>query len=267
MFNANDFYYDGQFLSDYGFIIGSYGGEYDGKVTINPGSKITFNKVSRNSGKRFSMVSAKYAECYSASFTIVKEPFAPITNDEYRDLMRLLNRREFLQTYFIEHNDEESETVYYNASFTVEKEYDNFKLVALRLTMETDSPFGYGQEQTATFTISDTEKFALIADINDEIGYTYPDLSITINKNGDLELYNEDTACRTVIKNCVVGEVITIDGNAKIISTSKDAHKATLHNDFNFEFFKIGNTIDNKSNHIYSTLPCKCVLRYKPIIK
>lgn len=267
MFNANDFYYDGQFLSDYGFIIGSYGGEYDGKVTINPGSKITFNKVSRNSGKRFSMVSAKYAECYSASFTIVKEPFAPITNDEYRDLMRLLNRREFLQTYFIEHNDEESETVYYNASFTVEKEYDNFKLVALRLTMETDSPFGYGQEQTARYTVSDVTKSVLLSDVSDEIGYIYPNLSITIDKDGDLEIYNENTDCRTVIKNCVVGEVITIDGNAKIIDTSKDAHRSTLHNDFNFEFFKIGNTLDNRNNRIYFSLPCKCVLKYTPVIK
>lgn len=267
MFNANDFYYDGQYLSDYGFIICSIGGEYDGKVTIDPGSKITFNRVSRNNGKRFSMVSAKYEECYTTSFTICKKEFEPIDNDEYRYLMRWLNRREFLKTYFIDDMDYMSETVYYNASFSIEKEYDNFKLIALRLTMATDSPFGYGYEQTANYNISDTSKTVIVPDMNDEIGYTYPNLTITINKDGDFEMYNENTNCRMVIKNCSVDEVITIDGDAKIISTSNDIHKSTLHNDFNFEFFKIGNTIDTRMNRISFSLPCKVTLKYVPIIK
>ena len=115
--------------------------------------------------------------------------------------------------------------------------------------------------------ISDVTKSVLLSDISDEIGYTYPNLTITINIDGDFEMYNENTNSRMVIKNCSVGEVITIDGDAKIISTSNDMHKSTLHNDFNFEFFKIGNTLESRNNRIYFSLPCKCVLKYTPIIK
>lgn len=266
MIAANDFYYDGQYLSDYGFIICGEAGEVgDGVVT--PGSKITFNKVARNGGKRFSLTSAKYDECYTAEFHICKKNNAVISNDEYRDIMRWLNRREFLQLYFIDDFDNDSDTCFYNASFAIEKVYNKYQLRMLKLTMETDSPFGYGQEQTATYTIGDITKTVLLSDVSDEIGYTYPSMEITINKNGDFEMYNQTFDSLMRIKNCSVDEVITIDGDAKIISTSNEAHKATLYNDFNFEFFKFGNTIDNRSNRISFTLPCKVELRYKPIIK
>lgn len=267
MIAANDFYFDGQYLSDYGFIIADVGTENQGIVTVNPGAKISFNKISRNGGKRFSLASAKYNECFTATFNICKKDATEISNDEYRDIMRWLNRREFLQLYFINDADEESETCYYNASFTAEKVYLNYRLVSLALTMETDSPFGYGQEQQGTINISDITKKYLLSDVSDEIGYTYPHLVITCNKAGNLEIYNETMDSLMRINNLSLNEVITIDGDAKIISTSDTAHAATLCNDFNFEFLKIGNTIYERNNKLSFSLPCKVEYRYTPIIK
>lgn len=68
-----------------------------------------------------------------------------------------------------------------------------------------------------------------------------------------------------VIKNVSVGEVITIDGPTHIITSSLDSHK--LYDDFNFEFFRIGNTINNRNNRISASLPCKLEFTYSPIIK
>lgn len=263
---AKDFYFDGQYLSDYGCIIAEIEDKTDGTVSV--GSKITFNTVKRNGGKRYSLSSTSYDECYTTSFEICKNPDEyndiEITNDEYRDLIRWLNRREFLQFYFVE---EDGETTYYNCSFDIEKIIYGGKIIGLALTMTTDSPFGYGQEQRSKFTINDVERLVNVVDISDEIGFTYPDMVININKAGNFSLENLTTGCNMVINNCTVNETITIHGDTRIVSTDDVAHAKTLYNDFNFEFFNIANTINNRQNKIKCNLPCTIEIAYSPVIK
>lgn len=269
---AIDFEYDNQYLSDYGFIICDFNFG-SGANEIDAGSTITFNKISRHSGKKYSLSSTQYDECITTSFDICKNPdiYDPedmeISNDEYRDIMRWLNRREFLKFQVIDDGNDnfERDTCYYNASFNVNKIKINEKLCGMRLTMETDKPFGYGQEQSVSWTFSDSNVSKILSDISDEIGYIYPTVIITINRNGDLSLYNELENCTTVIKNCKVGEVITLDGDTHIITTTYISHDVC--NDFNYEFFRIGNTINNRNNRISVSLPCNIVIKYTPIIK
>lgn len=269
---AIDFEYDNQYLSDYGFIICDFNFS-SGANEVDAGSTITFNKISRHSGKRYGLSSTQYDECITTSFDICKNPdiYDPedmeISNDEYRDIMRWLNRREFLKFQVIDDGNDnfERDTCYYNASFNVNKIKINEKLCGMRLTMETDKPFGYGQEQSVSWTFSDSNVSKILSDISDEIGYTYPTVIITINRNGDLSLYNELENCTTVIKNCKVGEVITLNGDTQIITTTYAGHD--ICNDFNYEFFRIGNTINNRNNRISVSLPCNVVIKYTPIIK
>ena len=109
-----------------------------------------------------------------------------ISNDEYRDLIRWLNRREFLNFQLLGDEDDEHETCFFEASFNIDKIKIGDVLVGMELTMQTNKPFGYGQEQRVTWTVSDTTKTYLLSDISDEIGYIYPDITITINANGNL---------------------------------------------------------------------------------
>ena len=51
-----DFEYDNRYLSDFGFIICHFDGS-SGIETVSAGSAITFSKVSRNSGKQYSLIS------------------------------------------------------------------------------------------------------------------------------------------------------------------------------------------------------------------
>lgn len=265
---ACDFEYDGQYLSDYGFVICTLGGTSDFD-TVSAGSKITFNTVSRHNGKLYSLTSTQYSECITATFTICKNPEEysdlRITNDEYRDIMRWLNRREFLKFQVLNEDDREHETCYYEASFNVDKIMVNKVLYGLELTMETNKPFGYGQELSVAWTISDTTKTYVLSDMSDEIGYTYPSMVITCNRAGNLSIHNEMENCTMVINNVSVGEVIKIDGSTHIITTSLDSHK--IYDDFNFEYFRIGNTINNRNNRISASLPCKLEFTYTPIIK
>lgn len=265
---ALDFEYDGQYLSDYGFIICDFNSS-SGVTIASAGSKITFNTIPRNNGKTHSLISTQYDECIQTKFDICKNPDIYddlcITNDEYRDLMRWLNRQEFLKFQVLDEDDKERESCYYEASFNIEKIKINEILYGISLTMETNKPFGYGYEQYVSWTVSDTSKTYLLSDMSDEIGFTYPSMVITCNASGDLSVHNEMENCTMVIKNCTVGEVITIDGDTHIITSSLNSHH--IYEDFNFEYMRIGNEINNRNNRISATLPCKLEFRYTPIIK
>ena len=108
---AIDFEYDGQYLSDYGFIICDFNSSY-GIAEASAGSVITFNKIQRDNGRKYGLSSTQYSECVSATFDICKNDDIwerdqlEITNDEYRDLMRWLNRREFLSFQLVDDTDE-----------------------------------------------------------------------------------------------------------------------------------------------------------------
>lgn len=267
---AVDFEYDAKYLSDYGFIICDFDSANDASV-IDAGSKITFNKTARNRGKQYSLLSTQYDQCVSTTFDICKNPDIydyedmAITNDEYRLIVRWLNRNEFLkfQVFYEDYRDRTS--CYYDASFNIEKIMIGEILYGLRLTMESNKPFGYGAEQVITYNFSDSSQSYTLIDLSDEIGTICPYVTITCNEDGDLYLYNESEDCITLIKNCLAGEMIILDGEDQIISTTYNSHD--VRNDFNYEFFRIGNSMDTRENHISVSLPCKVEIRYCPIIK
>ena len=265
--HACDFEYAGISLSEFGFVICSFGGS-SGAEPVTGGSSITFNKVSRNHGKRHSLTSANYGECITASFDICKNPDLnddelEISDNEVRDIMRWLNRREFLP--FIAYDDTElgKDKCYYLASFNVEKIVSDDAVVGLRLNMETNSPFGYGEEQELICTIDDNS--IVYTDVSDEIGYIYPRLEITCEAAGSLQLNNDRMDTPMIINNCANGEIITVDGENQIISSSVSSHN--IMNDFNFNFFRIINSYENRVNVISSSIPITLKMSYTPIIK
>ena len=94
-----DFEYDGQRLSDFGFIVGNVDGSA-GTESINPGYDLTFNTVSTRYGQRWLSAGTQYDECLQSSIQICKDPCCAdglaITSTEYRNLVRWLNRKQFL---------------------------------------------------------------------------------------------------------------------------------------------------------------------------
>lgn len=267
---ATDFEYDGQCLSDYGFIICDFNFS-DGAYEVSAGSVITFNKVSRNQGAKYSLTSTQYDECITTSFDICKDPDIydhedmEITEDEFTGIMRWLNRREFLTLCFMEDKDYEKRLCYYQASFNVSKIKIRDKLFGIRLTMETDRPFGVGKEQIIKYIFSEGGESKILNDVSDEIGSICPTIIVKCNADGKLEIDNEQENCTTIIENCKVGEIITLHGDTQIIESSLDSHDVC--DDFNYSFFRIGNNIGNRKNVITSSLPCEMTIKYSPIIK
>ena len=268
---AYDFEYDGLYLSDFGFTICNFDSE-SGTNTVSAGSSITFNKISRNKGKSNFLIGSKYDECIKTTFNICKTNCNDdnenmiITTDEFRDLMRWLNRPEFHRFQIIDDSEKFREPCYFNASFNVEKIFVADELYGLRLTMETDKPFGYGETQTVTKDIIQSDSKFKIYDISDEIGETYVDVDIVCKSDADITIINEDIADNTMtITNCKNGELIHIDGSNLIITSSDNKHD--ICSDFNYEFLKIRNTYNTRLNNIAVNTPCKITIEYIPIIK
>lgn len=267
---AIDFEYDGQYLSDYGFIICDFNFS-NGANETSSASSITFNKVSQHQGKTYSLTSTQYNECITYSFDICKNPDLfemedmEITNEEYANIIRWLNRREFLDFCMINDEDYGQDLCYYQASFNMSKIKIGDRLFGIRLTMETNKPFGYGQEQVAVLSFESDSMSKILYDMSAEIGTSYPTVIITCKSSGTLSVRNETENCNTVIKNCTAGEVITLHGNTHIIESSLASHDVC--NDFNYDFFRIGNTINNRANKITVSIPCEITVKYFPIIK
>lgn len=262
---ATDFVYDNYALSDYGFMIGKIDSSSN-TDTFDVGSQITFNTTSQHYGKYNALTGTQYDSCVTCTFQICKIPChtqdMEITSEEFRDLMRWLNRKEFLPFNFC---IETGDIVYFDASFNVKKITVGSILYGLELTMKTNRPFGYGDKIVSSMNFSDITTTFEVEDLSDEIGYVYPDMKITCYSNGDLSVNNAEQACTMLIQNCSSGETITISGNTQIITTSSTTHK--ICNDFNYQFMRIGNTFTNRKNTLSVSSPCSIELSYNPIIK
>lgn len=255
---ALDFEYDGNMLSDMKYLICDF--DYSSGVnTSSNGSLITFNLVSRNMGKKYSKTSSIYEECIQAEFDICKDPDENddmiIDDHDYRALMKWLNRHKFLPFRFLgaDNKDGVNENVVFMSSFNIEKIKIAERLYGLHLTMTTNAPHGYGADISQTLSVSGTSGSTAkpnrdYISENDEYGLIYPKFTITCKGTGNLRFqihkgnshqneypnYGSNVLCAFDIENCTNGEIITIDSEKQIISTSLDSHK--LYNDFNFAF-------------------------------
>lgn len=258
---AENFYYNGEMLSDYGFIIGSFDGS--DLTEQSTGSIITFNRMPYYGGRKYSLTSIQYDSCFECTFDIVKAGTDKIiTGEEYRDIGRWLNRKAFYPFRFID--DIEAYDVWFNASFNISQLVYSGHIVGIRLTMTTDAPYGYGDEitQRCDFTTNTAKKKYIESD---DYGFFIPDIVITCKADGNISLYNQTAGETMQIANCTNNEVITIKGREQIITSSINHN---VYDDFNYRFLKIGNTPDNPYNVIVSQGAANVTdIIYKPIIK
>lgn len=272
---ATDFVYDDIKLSDKGYTICDFD-DKSGVQIVNVGSKITFNKIKRDSGRIYTLASATYDECVTTTFDICKNDCLydsnemEITTQQFRELMQWLNRREFLPFRIV---DEGQTVCWYDASFNVEKIIVGGRVYGARLTMETDRPFGYDDIVSNTYTLSNANQRIRVINTSNEIGYLYPIVQIKCLASGNLQIKNESEQCTTLIKNCSNAEIITLNGATQTIETdTENGHtKSKIHNDFNWEFPRLGIKMQRgqviRDNYIKASIPCSLTIEFRPIVK
>lgn len=258
---AYDFEYDGICLSDKGFMICHF--DSNGIETISNGSKITFNTVPTMFGSKFEMTGTQYEEYITTTFQICKRACGPrhevVSMEEVRDIMRWLNRKDFHKFKLM---DVDYAGMYFESTFNVSKVEFNGRVYGFELEMITNRP--YAVKDPVIISINNKTKNGVhtVFSKSDEEGYIYPDMEIEIKEAGDLVIHNslEDRAMR--IRNCQVGEKITI--NYPMISTNVDRK---IQNDFEWVFFRIATTFKDRRNDITISLPCSVKIKYMPIVK
>lgn len=264
---AFDFSYGDKNLSDFGFILCRFGGS-QGLETVTDGCQITFNTVPVLGGTKHNLTSVTYEECLETTLQICKHSckggVQEITETEHREITRWLNRKNFLKLKIF---DEAHIDLYYNAAINVSKIEIDGRLFGFELAVRTNTPFALKDVRTVNIKNLKVDGKHSINDISHEEGYIYPYTEITIGDIGSeketLEITNEIESRKTIIKNCVSGEVITMD--YPVISSSDSSHN--IQNDFNWVFFRVANTYENSRNDLTISLPCTIKIKYSPIVK
>lgn len=269
---AYDFEYDGQNLSDFGFMICDF--EKKGKTTVSNGSKITFVHAVVDNGTKYERTGVRYDTFLEAKFNICKNPCGGeamrISMDEIRLLSRWLNRKEDLKFKLL---SDEYQRVYFEGSFNIGLVKFNGEVYGLELEFKSNRPHALQEEKLFLIKNQKANGSHLLYDLSDEIGFIYPKTVITVQADGDLTILNSveqnddieiaQGGRMTVLKNCRVGEVITME--YPIITSSDPSHK--IQNDFNWNFFRIANSFDNNVNRLEISIPCSMEIRYNPIAK
>lgn len=261
---ALDFEYDGLLLSDFGFMICNF--DDNSFDTVSNGSQISFNTTPILRGNKVLLTDTSYKDCLETTFSICKNPcktsshdLEPISQDEIRQIMRWLNRKDFHKFKIIE---EGYENVFFEGSFNINKTMLNGEVIAFELNLTTNRPFALQEPVRFSFDIGANQE-KVLSDKSDEIGFIYVEAEIVCKASGDLIVTNDIENRKTIIKNCTSGEILKL--NSPIIETSISSHK--VQNDFNYNFLRLANTLYERRNRLTFSLPCSVKITYTPIRK
>ena len=260
---ASDFIYDNISLSSLGYTVCNFG--TDSSIdTVTTDSQRSFQNVSMLYGKYLPMTVSVYADRLEMTFSICKNP--EFTNpdmsvEEVRFMKRWLNRPTY-HKFKIVH--EGFSGIYFEGSFNIEEQRFAGYVNGLELTFITNRPFALHEPIFYESDLNGQSDTLSVVDISDEIGWIYPDITITCSSSGDLNLRNSFDGRETIIKNCTEGEVITFTPNL-ILQSSNESHP--IQDDFNYTFLRISNSLHQRRNQITSTLPCHIHISYSPIVK
>lgn len=265
-----DFEYAGHRLSDFGCILCTIKNNNSGNYEIDIGSDITFTTIKNNQSSKRSSTSSSYENVYVANFEIMKYDCTSgkqnyLTSQEARSIIKWLSRHEYKKLKFVNTISDESDVHYYG-SFNAKQIMLGDKILGLSLTFTSNAPFGFASLTNNKFMMLNSNDVITIVGDSDGYGTIYPKVEIKCFTGGDLKLTNLTTGKYISIKNCKKNEVITIDGEHKVIFSGDESH-TTLPNDFNYEYFTIVVDEDIEENQYSSTLPCELTIKYLPVRK
>ena len=115
----------------------------------------------------------------------------------------------------------------------------------------------------------DSESFVhMILDCDsDRYGYLYPLVQITCKQDGIVSFINSNTKERPTLNNCKNGEIITFNGNTRIVTSSMESSHEYMYKDFSNVFPKIFCDEDNTENIISCSLSCDMHIEFTPVRK
>lgn len=255
--DALDFIFNYKSLSDFGFIIASFGD--DGTVT--PGV-ITYTTTNVPNHDRRYISSVQYDSTIIFEFSIVKHDCAgkldPINRYEESAIRKWLECEDgYHDLYFYQ---EDYENIYYRAYFTVTPQIIAGRTYGYKLVATTDSVYAYDVELEYDFDMEADNEYEFFLD-SDKLGYIYPKIEITPFESGDLRLditANNEIQSSSVFKNVVANQTFKIDCQLKKVENMD-------FNNFNLVFPRLLRDHNTDTlNTITVSAPCHMKFSYVP---
>lgn len=272
------FEYNGFNLRDRGFRVVSFNGQFSSIQTVTNGAEISLKTASVQGGSSNYFLGSSYKEVAVANFQIAKNKDAydydvsiaelpEISIEEYRDIVRWLGVK---TPHEFSLDDSTYETSYHINSYwlgcftKIAAITLGNKIYGLDLTFTSLSPHAFHRPLVNRKTVTVGSTMNIISK-SDEEGYLYPtELTIEVLADGDLEIINSlEPDRKSIIKNCVAGEVITL--NRPVVASSISSHK--IQDNFNWAYPRIVTTMSNRLNKFSFNLPVTVKLVYTPLIK
>lgn len=247
-FWACDFIFDDSPSSLHNLYISSAngGGGFDQVVTPSDVEIIT-QDVYRRPKVYFYGTSPRPVLSFDVEFTSPTE----IDSVRAQGIQRwLFGHSEYKKLQIIQ-NDMQS--VYYNCFLTSPEVLKSGRvIIGYKATVVCDSPYAWEFEKTLTRTYTDpviSENYSFYND-SDDNGYMYPELVVTMSATGgDISIINNSDAGREfAITDLSPSEVLTIDNDLGIMSSSTGFNRLSLFNKKWFRFVPSINNLDISGN-------------------
>lgn len=261
----NDFIFDGQSLSDFGYMLCDFSGSGDENAEV---SVIEYTDIKSPLSNISHKVANNYPSNYTRTLQVCKnicenQKDTILTNEDVSTIAKWLCRKEY--KYFKWVDDTDDDEIFYEVYCNISKVYLYGECYGLEITLTSNRPFGFTREIRYSKTLSANEQFEINV-YSDEEGYIYPDVIVTVLSAGNWQLTNTLENRTTVIKNCVANEMITIQGSDLLqITSSNSSH--FLASDFNYKYPRLYNEYRNSVNAFTSNLPCQIQITYRGIRK
>ncbi|WP_143321622.1 phage tail domain-containing protein [Clostridium sp. HBUAS56010] len=228
-----------------------YQGLYSGQST---------NLETEKSGKsiEWEIISQDYDKPMEFTFGLINEDASPISQEQQRALSKWLCKRGIYNWLFIQ--DEYYSDIWLYCNIHNPQVWAVNDTVGMQFTVTTSSAVAFSEEHEYYFSLTnDSKTINDLFIVNDEEIAIPPSIEITIEETGNLEISNDqeiDTGYKTIIKNVVAGEIITITYDGQIQS-SNSAHD--IINDSNLKWLRFY----DGNNVLTFNLKCSGVIRYR----
>jgi hypothetical protein len=206
---------------------------------------------------------SQYTTPFEITIALCKNDLSKINDDESPKIAWWLIRND--EKKWLHFNKIGYEDIFFKCSATkIEKITIGGYTYGMEITFICDSPFGYSSIQNKSFNINSNKTFTIYNDSHD-IGNIYPDMQIHITQDCNLTITNNIENRIFKINNCTKNEIITIDGERKIITTSNKLHK--IYNDFNWKYFRLVSNNFTHKNEIVINGYANIELSYRTVRK
>jgi hypothetical protein len=212
----------------------------------------------------------KYEEIASPKLTFIKRDFGDFSMTENRAMLSWLtsaNTAQYLSIYRSKYDEEPFELL---GNFIEVAPYKiaNGRTVGYVATFEAATPWAFSPVRRVVIN-EDTKSNTIVNCSTDEINtYIYPTVIITPNFAEDLIIYNttidtnnQKQTTNIVLKGHTPGEIITVDGANRLITSNKP--NRIIGDGFNWQWLPL----QNGENTIVWNQHCKIELCWRDIYK